>query len=119
MEAREIISKGLRVWDTKGWCRGAIDDGAGYHCAMGAINLATWNNAEYVDFYRADYRDAVKLLADHIVPDSAYRNRLRGYVGCGDEEVHQVVAYNNSRESFDEIREWFEKTIAAAVPADG
>lgn len=97
-ETTKIILDALDILRRDGWCRGRLIDGEGRVCANGALVKAL--GGKFVASIPLDYdmnkaRAAVARLAD-----------------AASVHFFAVPAHNNSRESFDEIEEWFLKAAA-------
>lgn len=101
------ILAALNLMRTGRWLKNSLSDSMGGYCAVGAVQRAGskigWLNESY----------PFPALAAHIPEDfDAVEEFKRTRPGWGLEigSRQKCVAYNNSRESFDEIVEWFEKT---------
>lgn len=105
--------------DGEKWCTGVFEDPAGRMCATGAVNRALGlSNADGGGCHYGDpqWEAAMRALAAHVPTDAnPYVISVIGdrrVVSERPDFLNQptVAQYNNSRRSFDDIREWFEKT---------
>lgn len=114
MKTGELINKALEGFRTHGWCTKFMKDDQGRMCAVGGVMWAQTGDA----LWRRDsgaYRMAIHALNRHIPEDFQGKRTIRplsaGTLDCDFYRVEaRVVDYNNSRETFTEIEEWFEKT---------
>lgn len=108
MAVGDLITGALDVMKNSGWCRGELKNIRGQYCAMGALNTMASEHWDYADTDLCEeYEPALAALVGHIQPDEAYKKYVSGRTVTT--SISKVVAYNNSRAQFDEIRAWFEK----------
>jgi hypothetical protein len=111
-EVGDVVLGALNEFERHGWCRGQLEDNDGKLCAVGAVSKHLTGNAHYLCFRRSGVRD---FALRNAVWD-ALRAHIPGlpphYLADYDESISRVVWYNNSRTSYEEIREWFAKTAA-------
>lgn len=92
----------------EGWCRDTRKDQEGRHCAIGAVDAACGTGEPLYTW--AYYTPATPLVT-----------RLRDAIPSGERALRHsdagfsVADYNNTRESVEEIYEWFDRAIAAGV----
>lgn len=88
----------------KKWCVGQFEGKDGAMCATGAVNHALGlSNTRGIHQGNPRWEAAIATLAAHI-PGARLSSSLILGKQC------DVADYNNTRQSFDEVREWFEKT---------
>jgi hypothetical protein len=103
----EVLKGALAKFDGgKKWCIGNFEDNRGRMCAQGAVIRQmhpewTGENDEAWEYVYGDCGPVVGVLYDNM-PE-----------GGSEYDYFDVGSYNNSRNSFAEIREWFERAIAS------
>jgi hypothetical protein len=102
----EVLKGALAKFEGgKKWCIGTFEDDRGRMCAQGAVIRQmhpewTGENEEAWDYVYGDCQPIFEVLWD-VLPVEV-------------REYHwDVGSYNNARESFSEIREWFENAIGS------
>lgn len=91
----------------KKWCVGQFEDKDGAMCATGAVNHALGlSNTRGIHQGNPRWEAAMTALAAHI-PGSRLSARYSSLILS---KQCDVADYNNTRRSFDQVREWFEKT---------
>lgn len=94
--------EGLRK---NGWTTGTRHDEGGKMCAIGAFEHLHGEQGHWLADMQADSLAALEVLAAQVSADFVPRPSL----GCEPVCMGIVAQYNNSRQSFAEIEEWFEK----------
>lgn len=104
-EIGNIIAKAAQEIETRGWCRGSLQNERGEVCALGALHYAMvghWDG----DYWKNDHqREAVlKVLAAHLPAD---------FEGRYPYPASRVVSYNNyPGRTKQDMLELFEKAAA-------
>lgn len=96
----ELLDAALGEFDKRGWCTGLLEDPQGRVCALGAMNYALWGRSlsDYADKDRFQLRERAQQVLRRHIPTHLYWT--------------DVIGYNNTRTSYNEVREWFEKARA-------
>lgn len=87
-EVGQVLLKAADLLESKGWCKGAVQDGAGRICALQAICLAA--GTEHFAMHAAD--TAADLRARAAI------TRMERSVGADD-----ICSWNNTRHSLAEV----------------
>jgi hypothetical protein len=106
----DLLVKSLELMRREGWRVGSVGSLGKPKCAWGAVAYAVGGN-----FYDEAAKAAMRALSRHTPVD--FMGRHRKYLDLDNDptSAHAIamcIKYNNSRSSFDEIEEWFEKTAA-------
>lgn len=114
----DVLIAAVKQFDEHGWCTGSLKNKAGEMCAVGALMEVIGHPADF----RQPVREVYGLSFLELWEDPLYQNALhalrRHIPGdfssgppwmCDDDDGCWVVKYNNTRTSYAEIREWFEK----------
>lgn len=113
MTTGDILAAGLAELREHGWTQGTLLDSKGQMCARGALFKAVTGNA-YGCYRSVDDRakiDKAEKALEENIPQSF--TPPHGW------DAPNLVAYNNTRTSFTEIEEWFEKAIANEGVSNG
>lgn len=87
----DVIMEALNYMREHGWCKNILEDDQGRVCALGALNKVMTDREIYPEFGALS-----TCLPEDFEPDI----------------ITRFVDYNNSRQDFSEIEEWFEKAAA-------
>lgn len=110
----DTVLKAVEEFDEHGWTTGTNVDFKGRMCAVGAVCKALCGSPMGMGLYKTpgkldQFREVAEALAAHVPEDFKVRS-TRTRTGYEWRAEQHVVEYNNSRNSYDEIREWFMKT---------
>lgn len=98
----DIIVGAIKEFDTHGWCTGQVLNRQGQMCAVGGVSKAMTGEANVFTtgtLGTPKWNAVMAALASHLPQD----------YHPDDGDVTRVITYNNSRTSYQEVRDWFEK----------
>ncbi len=115
-ETGAVILQALNVLRQDGWCIGARTNASGNHCAIGAFDILfgkSLKSNDFDDFEHPAIMRLARMVPKNIAVPDYVDTPPRGYPISLDAVAHRITTYNNSRASFTEIEDWFERAAIA------